>query len=656
MTSASRVRGRSLVYVLLALGVILPAVVQAQGPSDDFLKGTQLFEERSWSQAARSFEKVTKADAENEPAWYYLGLCRLFDGDTEEALAALQTAATLEPGRAGTYLYIGNIYEAQGAPEQAVVAYQEDLRNRRHRNLAEVYNALGRAYFYAGYFLDALASLDECLRYDPNYLEAIHHRGLTHYYMGEYPKSLKDFKRGVEVVNEWDQLNGRLERFFEKEETSPLSPREERQKQESQETLAQDYDRATEFLVGKAMRRELYVARGDAFDANEQWGEARNSYRDALDLRKALNPADPLPHTRIGLALLHEGESIFYDKGLLHTSIRNADAAVVKLEEAIGYSEDFAPAHAALGDVYLFQASTYVSDSERAILSHSYEDALAEFDKALEADPALIRARLNRARTYLQLGEAGKAIEDLQEALNLDPRNANLYAVAATAYQLAQDYETAISTAATALLLDGDSVEAHNAAGLSYYYLGELGMAAEHFTKAIDADPTKHQSYTNLGNTYFQMESWHRARQQYEKALDIIPDSTVANTSFQRSYLLYLVARTHHFTGQFDKEIEVLNQALTLDPSYLEALLQLAQAYMEIDNYRAAETDLRLALNKSPGEEMDAVIHTFLGRLFEKEGRVHDAITHYGSALKAAQSASIANPEAEEALRRLKAG
>ncbi len=656
MTSASRVRGRLLVYVLLTLGLTLPAVVFAQGPSSDFLKGTTLFEEHSYSQAARSFEAVAKAEPENEPAWYYLGLCRLFVGDMEEALAALQTAAKIEPGRAGTYLYIGNIYEAQGAPEQAVVAYQEDLRNRRNRNLGEIYNALGRAYFYAGYFLDAIASLDKCLQHDPNYLEAIYHRGLTYYYMGDYTKSLKDFKRGVGVVDEWDQLNGRLERFLEKEETGALSSREERQKQEAQETLAQDYDRATEFLVRKAMRRDLHLARGDAYDANDQWGEARNSYRDALDLRKALNPADPLPHTKIGLALLHEGEAVFYDKGLLHMCIRSVDAAVAKLDEAIGYSEDFAPAHAAMGDVYLFQASTYVSDSERGILSHTYEDALAEYDKALDADPLLIPARLNRARTYLQLGQAGKAVEDLQEALNTDPRNANLYAVAATAYQLAQDYPTAIETSATALSLDPDSVEAHNAAGLSYYYLGELGMAAEHFAKAIEADPTKHQSYTNLGNAYFQMESWHRARQQYEKALDIIPDSTVANTSFQRSYLLYLVARTHHFTGQFNKEIKVLNQALTLDPAYLDALLQLAQAYMEIDNYRAAETDLRLALNKSPGEEMDAVIHTFLGRLFEKEGRVHDAITHYGSALKAAQAASVANPEAEEALRRLKAG
>ncbi len=656
MTSASRASGRSLVHVLLVLGLLLPGLAAAQGPSDDFLQATTLFEEHNYSQAARKLEAVVAAEAENEPAWYYLGVCRLYTGDTEKALEALQTAAALEPGRPGTFLYIGNIYEEQNAFDQAIVAYQEDLRNRRHRNLAETYNALGRSYFYAGLFDDGIAALDECLRHDPNYIEAIYHRGLTYYYMADYAIALKDFKRGVDVVNEWDALNGRLERILLKEEGGPLSSREERQKQEAQENLAQDYNRATEFLVMKAMRRELHLARGDAYDANGEWGNARNAYRDALDLRKALNPADPLPHTKIGLALLHEAEGTFYDRGLLHKAIGVTDAAVEKIEEAIGYSADFAPAHAAMGDIYSFQASTYVSDPQRGILSHTYEDALAEYDAALTAEPEFVDALLNRARVNLHLGQPAKAIEDLGMALNLRPRRADLYAVAAGAYQLAQDYDNAIDTAATALALDPTNSEAHNASGLSYYYLGELGLAAEHFSSAIESDPTKHQSYTNLANTYFQMGSWHRARQQYEKALEIIPDSTVANTAFQRSYLLYLVARTHHYTGQFDKEVEVLNQALTLDPAYLEALLQLADAYIELANFRAAETDLRLALGKSPGVEMDATIHNYLGRLFEKEGRVHDAITHYGSSLKAAQAADIENPEAEEALKRLKAG
>jgi len=313
-------------------------------------------------------------------------------------------------------------------------------------------------------------------------------------------------------------------------------------------------------------------------------------------------------------------------------------------------------AHAALGDIYLFQAQTYVSDPERDIISHTYGDALAKYDEALNLAPDYVPALLSRARAYVDLQDPAKAISDLQAALNVQPRNPELYAVAAQAYRIAQDYENTINTAATALTLDPDNAEAHDATGLAYYFLGELTAAANHFTKAIEADPTKHQSYTNLGNTYFQLGSWYRARQEYERALEAIPSSTVANTAYQRSYLLFLIARTYHYQQQYEQEVEALSKALTLDPAYLEALLQLAEAYIELEQYRAAETDLRLALEQSPGDEMDARIYTQLGRLFEREGQVHKAIANYGSALRAAQAADIESPEAEEALRRLKAG
>ncbi|MCD6362307.1 MAG: tetratricopeptide repeat protein, partial [Armatimonadetes bacterium] len=534
--------------------------------------------------------------------------------------------------------------------------YQEDLRNRAYDQRAEVYNALGRAYYFAGRYMDAIEALGKCLQFDENYLEAIYYRGLTWYRLDDYEKALKDFKRGEDIVKEWDMLNTRLEKFLQKEESTALSAREQRRKQETQEQLAQEYNRATEFLTIKAMRHDLHIARGDAADAAGDYALARNSYRDVLDVYHSGDPSNALAHTKIGLAYLHEAKHTFYDKGLLHKAIRMVDEAIAKIEEAISYDDNFAMAHAALGDIYFFQAETYVSDPEREIVSHTYEDALDEYGKAISADPNLVVALVNRARTYIAMGQPTRAVADLQQALNIAPRDPDLYAVAASAYCVAQDYENAINTAATALSLESDNAEALNTTGLAYYFLGELPLAAEHFTKAIRADKTKHQYYTNLGNTYFQMGSWNRARKEYQKALDIIPDSTIANTAYQRSYLLYLVARTHHFQHHYEQEVEALNKALTLDPAYLEALLQLADAHTELEQYRAAETDLRLALEKSPDEETDARIHTQLGRLFEREGQLHKAIAHYGSALKAARAADIESPEAEEALQRLQAG
>jgi len=351
----------------------------------------------------------------------------------------------------------------------------------------------------------------------------------------------------------------------------------------------------------------------------------------------------------IGLASFHEAEDTFYQDGVLYTAIADVDEAIRSIDEALKLDETFPPAHNALGDIFAFQAATYISNPERNIVSHSYEDAIARYDDAIAADPEYVDAYQGRAQAYLADGDADAAIADLTTALEMAPRRADVYAALAEAYMLNEDYDRAINASQLALGLDPENAQAHNAAGLAYYYQGELGRASEEFTAAIAGDPTLHQSYTNLGNTFFQMGSWHRSRVQYEQALERIPELAIANTAFQRSYLYYLIARTYHYTGQYDREVTALNRALGLDAAYLEALTQLAAAYGELGEYQAAEQALRTALGVSPGAEEDAAIYLQMGRLYEREGKPYEAITAYGAAV-AAQGDNV---EAREALKRL---
>ena len=81
-------------------------------------------------------------------------------------------------------------------------------------------------------------------------------------------------------------------------------------------------------------------------------------------------------------------------------------------------------------------------------------------------------------------------------------------------------------------------------------------------------------------------------------------------------------------------------------------MLQLAEAYVQLPQYRAAEQVLKTALDISPGPEIDAGIYVSLGSLFEREGKPHKALAAYGQAL-AAQSDNL---EAKEAIQRLQAG
>lgn len=651
MTRNGRVRGLIIVYGLLA-GLLVCGCVAAQEIDTDFAEGVKSFQDRSYDAAISKLEDVVEDDAENAAAWYYLGVARLKTDDLEGALEALGETSDLHPGRPGTQLHMGMIYEQLGAYDEAIRAYQTELRNRQYKNLAEVFNALGRVYYYAGRYRDAVETTTECLDHNENYVEAVYYRGLTHYEQAKYEEALEDFERAIEVLDEWDRKRRRLERLIEREGESGLQPEAQRDKQRIQEDLAQEYARAAEFAQEKAMRPSLYLSKGDTARKLEEWARARNSYREALDPDRGGNAADPLPHVKIGEAYFEQAKSSFYDDGLLYTAISTVDVAIESAEEAIALDEGFPPAHKTLGDIFFFQAATYISDPEREIESSSFDDALARYDEAVSGNPEYVAAYEGRAQTHLAMDAPDKAISDLQTALDLAPRRADLYAALARAHVMNEDYEKATSVAETALGLDYENAQAHNAAGLAAYYMGNLGVAREYFKNSIEADPTLHQSYTNLGNTLFQMGSWHRARKNYQNALEIIPKPAIANTSVQRSYLHYLVAQTYHYTRQYEREVESLNKALGLDAAYLDALTQLALAYTELGKFKAAEQALKTALEVSPGPERDAGIYVQMGRLYEADGRPFDAITAYGAAVDAQRD----NLEAREALNRLTSG
>jgi tetratricopeptide (TPR) repeat protein len=249
----------------------------------------------------------------------------------------------------------------------------------------------------------------------------------------------------------------------------------------------------------------------------------------------------------------------------------------------------------------------------------------------------------NSAECLLLSGSPEEAKDMLSKALSLEPKRADLHAQMATVLLALEAPEEALKESSNALLLDKHNVEALNAAGSVYmYFRNDLGEATDYFSRSIAADPKRWDSYVNLGLAFYQMESWFRARREFRSGLDLIPKATIANTGQQQAYLYYLIARTYHATGMFDQEVEALNEALGRYPTHLDTLRQLALAYEAQQKYRAAEQALQNALNISSGPADDASLNVQLAQMYEREGKPHEAIAAYSSALKADPNSAAA--------------
>ncbi len=71
-----------------------------------------------------------------------------------------------------------------------------------------------------------------------------------------------------------------------------------------------------------------------------------------------------------------------------------------------------------------------------------FDDAIAQFTKAIELDPNLAEAYFNRGNIYAILLDLQRAVEDYSEAIRLNTEDANVYANRARAYtMLSSDQE-----------------------------------------------------------------------------------------------------------------------------------------------------------------------------------------------------------------------
>jgi len=640
------------VAMVVTLSLLATSISAQQQPNPQLVAGINAIAEVDYEQAVTSLQQVVKAQPDSEAAQFHLGVAHFYLQQYPEALAAFRRAEQLSPSRPDVQLYIGHIYAVQGALDEAIAAYHRELLKLEGPQKAETLVALGRTLATAGQLDQARETLSQAIYYDPKYVEAYYYLGQVYLQLGQPQQALEQFQQAGEVLQEWNDMNIRLQRL-------PVS--EQRRQQTTAETMAQEYSRAQAFAQQLGLWPNLNKAIGDTYVAIGEWTNARNAYRQALNRSKLGNPSDPDVYVRVGRALLKDVNEMFYNKGLLFSAIPMTTSAIEAAEEALKFSPDYAAAHELLGEVYTLQANTYASDPGRNIVSHSYGEAIEEFKKALALEPSSVNALTGLARTYVDQAEklvpgsvetlnaAGQAISAAEQGLELDPQNAELYIQLARAELLQEDHAAALETAQHALKLKSTNVAALNTAGLSAYYLNDLTKAVEYFTEAIRNNPKHGQSHVNLGNAFFQMKSWYRARRQYNKALEYIPEAKLAKTAYQRAYMYYMIALSYHETKDYEQEITALNQALALDPTYFAAYRQMGRAYLARSQYRAARQVLEIAIQNAPTDEQIADVHVQIGEGLEGQGNVHEAIVAYSAAL----AADPTNPLAISALVRL---
>jgi tetratricopeptide (TPR) repeat protein len=218
------------------------------------------------------------------------------------------------------------------------------------------------------------------------------------------------------------------------------------------------------------------------------------------------------------------------------------------------------------------------------------EEAIKEFNRAIELDHHSPLPRINRASVFLEQGRLCDALNDLLEAVRLAPEEP------ATHYHLGvflsrYGSNLAISELHASLNLDPDQVDALLHLGTTYADRGENREAEESLRAALDVDCNDSAVNRELGVILMEQGKIHDAIRHLRVACEQYPEDVEILVDLGMAYIQ---------AGFYEEAERTLTKVLDGDPQSLHAHYNLAAIYTDWDKNDRAIQHLERACTIGP--------------------------------------------------------
>ena len=132
------------------------------------------------------------------------------------------------------------------------------------------------------------------------------------------------------------------------------------------------------------------------------------------------------------------------------------------------------------------------------------DDAIAEFNKALELDPGDAKAHSNLGLALVQQGRLDEAERHYRKTLELNPRHFKAYEYLGAVYLRTNRMDSAIASFKAALAIQPSEAEALNDLGVAFMQSGRDAEGLDAFQRAVSVEPNNARYRKNFGNALLQ--------------------------------------------------------------------------------------------------------------------------------------------------------
>ncbi len=278
-----------------------------------------------------------------------------------------------------------------------------------------------------------------------------------------------------------------------------------------------------------------------------------------------------------------------------------------------------------------------------------FPEAIAEFEKALEANPDDAFALSNLAHIYLQQGKLEESSRLIDRSLKVNPGNPFAHSIKGEILFGEDNMEEAAAVFEEVLNLKPDDAYAHSKLGVIYRKQGRMEEAASILKRGLEISPDDPSLHHALGDVYAWLGDDEEAVVEYQKAIDLDPEDEYAFRGLlssrtkgrdvksnisqlqkvlkipsrrQNPHLHALLAKYLKQDKQYEAAADEFREALKLQPRSLYFQIQLAFCYSKLEQYSRVIELLEPIHRVRP---RDPLITQALAKAYAGMDRIEDA-------------------------------
>jgi serine/threonine-protein kinase len=277
----------------------------------------------------------------------------------------------------------------------------------------------------------------------------------------------------------------------------------------------------------------------------------------------------------------------------------NVDSAIILLDQALKADPNYGRAQADLGSAYW---AKYNASKDKNLIAKSqqacskaidlgnagaaghiclgviesgtgkYEDAVKQFQNAVELEPSNEEAYIGLAGAYDRLGKTQEAENTYKKIIALRPNYWRGYNLLGAFYLRQAQYDDASKMFQKVVDLTPESFRGYANLGATLLYEAKYAEAIKPLQQSLSTRATA-DTYSNLGTAYYYQHRFKDSAQTYEKAVQLNDKDYSLWGNMGEAY--YLDGERPRARSAFEKAIAIAKEALAVnsrDPDLLNAL------------------------------------------------------------------------------------